>query len=158
MFSQDLLVFYKILHQYFPGHCSSFGGEGESGRAPHGLCDLSSLTRDGTWAPSVEGQSLNHWTAKEVPLGHLLTAEPFVFKWDFTETSTSQNMKAELLLYWERESYPIAWLPQSSVLGHHLSSFLSVHAQHTYPCVPRLHHHHSACLIWFIHFNCCGYN
>ena len=29
--------------------------------------DLSSLTKDQTCAPAVETQSLNHWTAREVP-------------------------------------------------------------------------------------------
>ena len=32
------------------------------------MWDLSSLTRDQTNAPVLEVQSLNHWTAKEVPL------------------------------------------------------------------------------------------
>ena len=31
------------------------------------LRDLSSLTRDRTWAPAVEAWSPNHWTAREVP-------------------------------------------------------------------------------------------
>jgi len=33
---------------------------------------LSSVTRDGTHAPAVEVQSLNHWTAREVPPRDLL--------------------------------------------------------------------------------------
>ena len=36
--------------------------------APHGMWDLSSLTRDQTHAPKVEAQSLNHWTTREVPI------------------------------------------------------------------------------------------
>ena len=32
-----------------------------------GLWDLSSLTRDRTCLPAVEGWSLNHWTAREFP-------------------------------------------------------------------------------------------
>lgn len=31
------------------------------------MCDLSSLTRDGTHIPCVGGGSLNHWTIREVP-------------------------------------------------------------------------------------------
>ena len=34
---------------------------------PHGMRDLSSLTRDQTCAPAVEVQSLNHWATREVP-------------------------------------------------------------------------------------------
>ena len=34
--------------------------------------DLSSLTREWTRAPAVEVQSLNHWTAREVPVACLL--------------------------------------------------------------------------------------
>ena len=41
----------------------------------HGMWDLSSLTRDEPAPPAVEAQSLNHWTAREVPhasvSGHL---------------------------------------------------------------------------------------
>ena len=33
----------------------------------HGLWDLSSLTRDWTWAPAVRAPSPNHWTAKKFP-------------------------------------------------------------------------------------------
>ena len=32
-----------------------------------GMWDLSSLTRNQTYAPAVEVQSLNHWTTREVP-------------------------------------------------------------------------------------------
>ena len=38
----------------------------------HGIQDLSSLTRDRTHAPAVEAQSVNHWTAREVPSLHFL--------------------------------------------------------------------------------------
>ena len=31
------------------------------------MWDLSSLPRDGTHAPAVEVQSLNHWTTREAP-------------------------------------------------------------------------------------------
>ena len=34
---------------------------------PCGTWDLSSLTRDQTCTPSLEGQTFNHWTAREVP-------------------------------------------------------------------------------------------
>ena len=34
---------------------------------PHGMRDLSSPTRDRTRTPSTGRQSLNHWTAREVP-------------------------------------------------------------------------------------------
>ena len=34
----------------------------------HGLRDLSSQTRDGTHAPTVEVWSLNHWTARDIPI------------------------------------------------------------------------------------------
>ena len=40
----------------------------------HGMCDLSSPTRDRTLAPALEAPSLNHWTAREVPEPILLTA------------------------------------------------------------------------------------
>ena len=33
----------------------------------HGLWDLSSLTRDWTWATAVKAPSPNHWTARELP-------------------------------------------------------------------------------------------
>ena len=36
--------------------------------APHGMWDLSFPTRDWTSAPALEAQSLNHWTAREVPI------------------------------------------------------------------------------------------
>ena len=35
---------------------------------PRGLWDLSSLTRDRTCTPALEAWSLNHWTAREVPM------------------------------------------------------------------------------------------
>ena len=31
------------------------------------MWELSSLTKDGTHNPALEAQSLNHWTAREVP-------------------------------------------------------------------------------------------
>ena len=34
---------------------------------PCGLWDLSSLTRDGTWATAVKAPNPNHWTAREIP-------------------------------------------------------------------------------------------
>ena len=34
---------------------------------PPNACDLSSLTRDQTCNPCIERQTLNHWTAREVP-------------------------------------------------------------------------------------------
>ena len=34
----------------------------------HSMQDLSSLTKDQTCAPAVETQSLNHGTAREVPI------------------------------------------------------------------------------------------
>ena len=34
----------------------------------HSMQDLSSLTKDETCAPAVETQSLNHGTAREVPI------------------------------------------------------------------------------------------
>ena len=34
---------------------------------PQGMWDLSSLTRDQTCTPCIGRQSLNHWTAREVP-------------------------------------------------------------------------------------------
>ena len=34
--------------------------------SPHGMWDLSSLTRDGTCAPCGGKCSLNYWTAREV--------------------------------------------------------------------------------------------
>ena len=39
-----------------------------------GVQDLSSLTRDGTCAPAVEAESLNHCTAREFP-------KVFIRKW-----------------------------------------------------------------------------
>ena len=38
---------------------------------PRGMCDLSSRTGDRTVPPAVGGQSLNHWTTREVPCGHV---------------------------------------------------------------------------------------
>ena len=35
---------------------------------PRGMCDLSSPTRDWTRTPCIGRQSLNHWTARKVPL------------------------------------------------------------------------------------------
>ena len=35
--------------------------------APQDMWDLSSPTRNQTQPPAVEAQSLNHWTAREVP-------------------------------------------------------------------------------------------
>ena len=35
--------------------------------APGSFWDLSSLTRDGTWALAVKARSPNHWTAREFP-------------------------------------------------------------------------------------------
>ena len=35
------------------------------------MWELSSPTRDGTQAPALAMQSLNHWFAREVPLGVL---------------------------------------------------------------------------------------
>ena len=32
------------------------------------MWDLSSPTRDQTWAPALEAQSLNHWTIREAPV------------------------------------------------------------------------------------------
>ena len=40
---------------------------------PRGMWDLSSLTRDRTCTPCIERQSLNPWTAREVPASFLLT-------------------------------------------------------------------------------------
>ena len=40
---------------------------------PGSLQDLSSPTRDQTMRPTVEAQSLNHWTAREVPWLSILT-------------------------------------------------------------------------------------
>ena len=37
--------------------------------APHSLWDLSSPTRDWTWATAVKAPSPNHWTAGEFPRG-----------------------------------------------------------------------------------------
>ena len=37
---------------------------------PWDMWDLSSLTRDQTHTPCIRRQSLNHWTAREVPCGH----------------------------------------------------------------------------------------
>ena len=39
---------------------------------PHGICDLSSLTRDRTQGSAVEAWSLNPWTAREVPTSLVL--------------------------------------------------------------------------------------
>ena len=36
--------------------------------ATRGIWDLSSPKRDRTWAPCIRSASLNHWTAREVPL------------------------------------------------------------------------------------------
>ena len=35
---------------------------------PHCLLNLSSLTRDWTWAPAVKAQNPDHWTASEFPV------------------------------------------------------------------------------------------
>ena len=35
---------------------------------PGGMWDLRSLTRDGTHTPCIGRQSLNHWTARDVPV------------------------------------------------------------------------------------------
>lgn len=40
--------------------------------APHGVWDLSSPTTDQTHAPSLEAYTLNHWTAREVPVAIVL--------------------------------------------------------------------------------------
>ena len=42
-------------------------------KGPGSLQDLSSPTRDQTMRPAVEAQSLNHWTAREVPWLSILT-------------------------------------------------------------------------------------
>ena len=34
---------------------------------PHGLQNLSSLTKDRTYDPALGAQNLNHWTTREVP-------------------------------------------------------------------------------------------
>ena len=49
----------KLQLFFFFGHC-------------HSMWDLSSLTRTRTWAPTVEAQSPNHWTAREVPKSQLV--------------------------------------------------------------------------------------
>ena len=38
--------------------------------APQGMWDLSSPTKDRTHVPSIEGQILNRWIAREVPPSH----------------------------------------------------------------------------------------
>ena len=38
---------------------------------PHGMWDLSSLTRDCDHTTSIRRQSLNHWTTREIPNGSL---------------------------------------------------------------------------------------
>ena len=35
---------------------------------PYGMWDLSSLTRDGTRAPCIGRQILNHWATREAPI------------------------------------------------------------------------------------------
>ena len=35
---------------------------------PRGMWDLSSPTRDRTYTPCIGRRSLNHWTAREVPI------------------------------------------------------------------------------------------
>ena len=37
------------------------------GAVPRGFQDLSSPTRDRTWAPALKVWSPNHWTAREFP-------------------------------------------------------------------------------------------
>ena len=44
---------------------------------PHGMWDLSSLTRNRTCVPCIERQILNHWTTREVPLHHCLFLKLF---------------------------------------------------------------------------------
>ena len=39
---------------------------------PRGMWEPSSLTRDGTRTPCTGRQSLSHWTAREVPISHIL--------------------------------------------------------------------------------------
>ena len=39
---------------------------------PRGMWDLSSPTRDRTRTPCIGRQSLNHWTAREVPIALVL--------------------------------------------------------------------------------------
>ena len=46
------------------------------------LQDLSSLTRDQTWAPAVKELSSNYWTAKEFPLATYLKECMFYFIWN----------------------------------------------------------------------------
>ena len=40
---------------------------GTQGYVPHGMWDLSSLTRDRTLIPYTGRRILNHWTTREVP-------------------------------------------------------------------------------------------
>ena len=44
---------------------------------PRGMWDLSSMTRDQMCTPCMERRSLNHWTAREVPI-HILCVASFV--------------------------------------------------------------------------------
>ena len=41
-----------------------------------GMFDLSSFTRDRSCTPCIGRQSLNHWTAREVPMVTFLTCFP----------------------------------------------------------------------------------
>ena len=45
------------------------------------MYDLSSLTRDQTCALVLEAQSLNYWTARDVPNSHIFTVSLLILLW-----------------------------------------------------------------------------
>ena len=65
---------------------------------PHGLQDLSSLTRDGTPVHGMKGLSPNHWTTREFPLLYSLHTDFFFFlnKWGFPGGSVAKNLPSSM--------------------------------------------------------------
>ena len=64
---------------------------------PLGLWDLSSLTRDQIWGPTVKVPGPNHWTAREFPSLILLwPAKVRISEWDFPGGAVVKNLPAGL--------------------------------------------------------------
>ena len=66
---------------------------------PRGMWDLSSSTRDRTCTPCIGRQSLNHWTAREVPqndvilIGNLRTVRNASMHIQFNKPSGRMDLK-----------------------------------------------------------------
>ena len=87
---------------------------------PHGLCNLSSLIRDGTFAPAVAAWNPNHWTTREVPQlvldelhnkNHILHHDTAIFHIhtyifrNYIFSLKQKFQKQNLVLLWARHSW-----------------------------------------------------